>query len=75
MRLEYGNTYTTETVVLVIVLRLLDHVPSHDGLVAMAIVAFVCDEVCLSQKLRLVMLEFSDHDCGLSSSLATEGLL
>lgn len=50
-----------------IVLGLLDHVPSHDGLVAMAIVGFVCDEVCLSEELLLVMLEFSDHDRGICS--------
>lgn len=72
---DEGNTYTTETVVLVIILWLLDHVPSHDGLVAMTIVGFVCDKVCLSEELLLVVLEFSDHDCGSSSSLTTDELL
>lgn len=62
--LAIRDTYTTETVVLVIILRLLDHVPSHDGLVAMATIGLVCDEVCLSQKLLLVMFEFSDHGIG-----------
>jgi len=61
---EIRDMYTTETIVLVIVLRLLNHVSSHDGLVAMATIGLVCDEVCLSQKLLLVMFEFSDHDIG-----------
>lgn len=56
-----------------IILGLLDHVSSHDGLVAMATIGFVCDEVCLSQKLLLVMFEFSDHDIGFSASLVIKG--
>ena len=55
-----------------VVLGLLDHVPSHDGLVAMAIVGFVCDEVCLSEELLLMMLEFSDHDRGICSPPSTK---
>jgi hypothetical protein len=58
------ETYAAETVILVVILGLLDHVSPHDGLVAMAIVRFVCDEVCLSEELLLVVLEFSDHGCG-----------
>lgn len=58
---------SAETVVLVVILRLLDHVSSNDCLVAMTIVRLVCDKVCLSQELLLVMLEFSDHDEGISS--------
>lgn len=44
-----------------IVLWLLDHVPSDDGFVAMIIILLVGDEVGLSQELLLVIFEFSDH--------------
>lgn len=44
-----------------VVLWLLDHVASNDGLVAVIIVLLVGDEVCLAEELLLMMLEFSDH--------------
>lgn len=53
--------YTAESVVLVVVFGVLDHVPPADELVAVVAVLLVCEEVCLAQELLLVMLEFSHH--------------
>lgn len=58
------GTYTADSVVLVVILRLLDHVPPDDGLVAMVIVGFVADEVGLAQELLLVKLELAHHSSG-----------
>lgn len=55
------DAYTAESVVLVVVFWVLDHVPPSDELVAVAAVLLVCEEVCLAQELLLVMLEFSHH--------------
>lgn len=52
-----------------IVLGLLDHVPSPDELVAVVVVLLVCEEVCLAQKLLLVILELSHHLAGSSIGL------
>lgn len=54
-----------------IVLRVLDHVPPPDELVAMVVVLLVCEEVCLAQKLLLVKLELSHHLEG--SSIEAQG--
>lgn len=64
----YGReeTHAAYPVVFVVVLWLLDHVPPYDRLVAMIIVGLVGREVDLSQKLLLVMLEFSNHRNGFS---------
>lgn len=59
-----GSTYTTETVVLVVIFWLLDHVSSDNSLVAMVVIGLVCHKIRLSQELLLMMLEFSDHDGG-----------
>jgi hypothetical protein len=45
----------------VVVFGLLDHVATDDGLVAVVIVGFVCDEVGFAKELLLVILEFADH--------------
>jgi hypothetical protein len=44
-----------------IVLWVLYHVPPSDELITVVAVLLVCEEVCLAQKLLLVMLEFSHH--------------
>lgn len=59
------STYTAYLVVLVIVLGLLDHVPSHDVVVSVVIVLLVVDKVVLAQEFGLVILEFPDHLHGL----------
>jgi len=58
------RTHAAESVVLVVVLWVLDHVPPSDELVAVVAVLLVCEEVGLAQKLLLVMLEFSHHFVG-----------
>lgn len=49
-----GKTYAAKTVVLVVVLGLLDHVPPHDVGIAV-LVLFVGDKVDLFEELLLVM--------------------
>lgn len=58
------ETHAAKSVVLVVVLWVLDHVPPSDELVAVVAVLLVCEEVCLAQELLLVMLEFSHHFVG-----------
>lgn len=58
------ETHAAESVVLVVVLWVLDHVPPSDELVAVVAVLLVCEEVGLAQELLLVMLEFSHHFVG-----------
>jgi hypothetical protein len=61
----------------VVVLDLGDHVATNDSLVSVGIVLLVCDEVCLAQKLLLVILEFSHHfdDSDLKRSAAAGRIL
>lgn len=54
------ETYTTQTVVLVVILGLLDHVPPHDIRIAM-LIFFVVDKVNLFEQLLLVILELANH--------------
>lgn len=56
-----GATYTTEPIVLVVVLRLLDHVSSHDCCISVVVVLLVGDKVDFAQELLLMILEFTDH--------------
>lgn len=46
-----------------IILGLLDVVSANDGMISMIVVLLPGDEVGLSQKLLLVMFEFSNHVC------------
>lgn len=66
-----GQTYAADAIVFGIIFRLLDHIPSNDGLVAMVAVLLVRDKVDFAQELLLVMLEFPDHG---ESVIASPGL-
>ena len=58
------GTYAAESVVLVVLLGLLDHVPPRDFSGAVIVVTLVGDEVMLLEQLLLVMLELSRHGGG-----------
>ena len=55
------KTYATYSVILLVVSRLLDVVPSNNSRISMIIVTCVGCEIDFSEELLLVVLEFSDH--------------
>lgn len=56
------GTHAADAIVVEVVLGLLDHVATDDGLVAVRVVLLVRDEVRLAQELLLVVLELAHHD-------------
>jgi len=50
-----------EALIRMVVSRFLDHVPPHDGFVAMAAILLPVDKICLPEKLRLVVLKLANH--------------
>lgn len=56
-----AQTYSTKTIIFLVVCRLLDVVSSDDGRVSVLVIAFPFDEVDFSKELLLVMLQFADH--------------
>lgn len=55
------DTYSANAIDLVIILWLLDHIPTDDFLVSVAIILLVCDKIGLPQKFLLMILEFAHH--------------
>jgi hypothetical protein len=54
-------TYTTDSVIFLVISRLLNVVPSDNSRISMIVVACVGCEIDFSKKFLLMMLEFSDH--------------
>lgn len=58
---ERGKTYTTKTIVLLIIPRFLDRIASYHSRIAVIVIGCISSEINLSKELLLMMLELAHH--------------